>query len=85
MTHTMTETEFDAAILDALRATPDGCAWWAEIRAQLPDERFWPRIFSLVRLVERGQVQTTRIGGRDMVCLAVELPPRRSRRRRTAA
>ncbi|MGP4054137.1 hypothetical protein ACTWP6_04825 [Mycobacterium sp. 4D054] len=76
----MTETELDAAILDALRATPDGCGWWADIRAQLPDDRFWPRIFSLVRLVESGQVHTTRIGGRDYLCLPVELPaPRRGR------
>ncbi len=85
MTTTMTETEFDAAILDALRATPDGCGWWADIRSQLPDARFWPRVCSLVRLVECGRVQMTRIGGRDMVCLAVELPPRRSRRGRAAA
>lgn len=78
MTHTtMTEAEFDAAVLDALRATPDGCGWWADIRSQLPDERFWPRVCSLVRLVESGRVHTTKVGGRNMVCLAIELPPRR--------
>ena len=83
MTHTMSEAELDTAILDALRATPDGCGWWADVRSQLPDERFWPRIFSLVRLVERGQVLATKIGGRDYLCLPVELPA--PRRRRTAA
>ncbi|KUI11445.1 hypothetical protein AU192_01285 [Mycobacterium lehmannii] len=81
MTHTMTDAELDAAILDALRATPDGCGWWADIRSQLPDERFWPPITSLVRLIERGQVDTVKISGRDYVCLAIELPPRRPRRR----
>ncbi|UXA10759.1 hypothetical protein KXD97_22120 [Mycobacterium sp. SMC-8] len=75
MTTTATADELDTAILDALHATPDGCAWWAEIRSQLPASTFWPPIKSLVRLVERGQVHTTKIGGRDFICLAITLGP----------
>lgn len=75
MTTTMTADELDAAILDALRVTPDGCAWWADIRSQLPAPTFWPPIKSLVRLVEGGQVHATKIGGRDFICLAFTLGP----------
>lgn len=75
MNPTMTADELDAAILAVLRATPEGCGWWAEIRSRLPASTFWQPIKSLVRLVEHGQVHTTRIGGRDFVCLAITLGP----------
>lgn len=88
---TMTPDELDAAILAALRSADGELLPWAELRDRLPDQRFWPRVEALVRLVERGQVEVYKDGqGRNYCMLSIRLPARRPRPRsgpapRTAA
>ena len=76
-----TADELDAALLALLQGTDGQSMSWRELRELLPDPRFWARLQSLTRLVERGAVDCWKDDqGRNYVALAVCLPAPRPRR-----
>ena len=59
--------ENEAAILAALAHTPPGkLVPWSRVRDTLPGG-FWPRVSALVALVERGEVETVKVRGRNYI------------------
>lgn len=78
----VTADQLDAAILDILRSTEGETLPWRHLRKRLPEREFWPRLWSLTRLVERGQVEVWKDDrGRNYVCLSIPTPTRTTRGR----
>ncbi|QUD84767.1 hypothetical protein J8M97_09435 [Gordonia polyisoprenivorans] len=64
------QSSVEQMILDALQSYPEGeMVPWARIRDTLPPG-FWLRLTALGALVERGEIETVKVRGRNYIARA---------------